>query len=79
MQLGGARKGLDHGWQGGVEWCSQHTSIAKVYAHARARAHTHTHTNTSISIYIHPYIYTCIYIHTHTHTYVKHPRCPRVR
>ena len=77
MQLGGARKGLDHGWQGGVEWCSQHTSIAKVYAHARAR--THTHTQTHLYQYTYTHIYTCIYIHTHTHTYVKHPRCPRVR
>jgi hypothetical protein len=66
MQLGGARKGIDHGWQEGEEWCSQHTSIAKVYAHARARAHTHTHT--SISIYIHTYMYMHIHTHTQTHT-----------
>jgi len=68
MQLGGARKGLDHGWQGGVEWCSQHTSIAKVYAHARARAHTHTHKHIYINIHTPIYIHAYTYTRTHTLT-----------
>jgi len=67
------RKALDHGWQGGEEWCCQQPSMcvcvcARTHTHTHTRTRTHTHTHTSAGARAHTH--THIYINIHTHLYI---------